>query len=138
MNLKTISNFFLCIAWNKESPTRVIYSKCSLTDHILTTFPERVSREEVIDVGLSDHQLNYCTRKFSRTKVGTHKQITSRSLEKYTAEAYKEALGKLYFPNYEKFSDVNKAYENVIQKLMSVIDKLEPFKPKRVKVNSQE
>ena len=101
MNLKTISNFFLCIAWNKKSPTRVIYSKCSLTDHILTTFPERVSQEVVTDIGLSDHQLNYCTRKFSRTKVATHKQITSRSLEKYTAKAYEEALGKVYFPNYE-------------------------------------
>ena len=89
------------MAWNNKSPTRVIYSKCSLTDHILTTFPERVSQEVVTDIGLSDHQLNYCTRKFSRTKVGTHKQITSRSLEKYTAKAYKEALGKVYFPNYE-------------------------------------
>ena len=36
------------------------------------------------------------------------------------------------------FSDVNKAYENFIQKLMSVIDKLAPFKTKRIKGNSQE
>ena len=33
---------------------------------------------------------------------------------------------------------MNKAYENFIQKLMSVIDKLAPFKTKRVKGNSQE
>ena len=89
-------------------------------------------------MGLSDHQLMYCTRKFSRTKVGTHKQISFCSLKNYTAEAYKERLGKVYFPNYENFSDVNKAYENFIQKLMSVIDKLAPFKTKRVKINSQE
>ena len=89
-------------------------------------------------MGLSDHQLIYCTRKFSRTKVGTHKQITFRSLKKYTAEVYKEALGKVNFPNYENFSDVNKTYENFIQKLMSFIDKLAPFKSKRVKGNSQE
>ena len=30
----------------------------------------------------------------------------------YTAKAYKEALGEVYFPNYENFSDVNKTYEN--------------------------
>ena len=47
-------------------------------------------------------------------------------------------MGKVYFPNYENFSDVNKAYENFFQKLMSVIDKLAPFKTKRVKSNSQE
>ena len=89
-------------------------------------------------MGLFDHQLICCTRKFSRTKLGTHKQITFRSLKNYTAEANKEALGDVNFPNYENFSDVNKAYENFIQKLMSVIDKLAPFKTKRVKGNSQE
>ena len=87
-------------------------------------------------MGLSDHQLIYCNRKFSRTKVGTHKQIAFCSLKNYTADAYKEALGKLYFPNYESFSDMNKTYANFIQKLMSIIDKLAPFKTKRVKGNS--
>ena len=33
---------------------------------------------------------------------------------------------------------MNKTYENFIQKLMSFIDKLAPFKSKRVKGNSQE
>ena len=70
-------------------------------------------------MGLSDHQLIYCTRKFSCNKLGTIKQITFCSLKKLiTAEAYKEALGKVCFPDYENFSDVNKAYENFIQKLM--------------------
>ena len=89
-------------------------------------------------MGFSYHQLIYCTRKFSRIKVGTQKQFTFLSLKKYTAVAYKEAPGKVHFPDYENFSDVNKAYENFIQKLMSVIDKLAPFKTKRVKGNSQE
>ena len=118
-----------------KSPNRVTCSTSSLIDHILTTFPEKVSQQGIIDVGLSDHQSIYCTRKFSHTKVGTHKQITFRSLKNYTTEAYKEALSKA---NYENFSDVNKAYEKFIQKLMSVIDKLTPFKTKRVKGNSQE
>ena len=33
---------------------------------------------------------------------------------------------------------MNKDYENFIQKLMSIIDKLTPFKTKRVKGSSQE
>ena len=76
--------------------------------HPLATFPERVLQQGIIDVGLSDHQLIYCTRKFLGTKLGTHKQITFRSLKNYTAEAYKEVLGKVRFPDYENFSDVNK------------------------------
>ena len=87
-------------------------------------------------MGLSNHQLIYYTRKFSRTKLGTHTQITFPSLKNCTAEAYKKALGKVCFPGYANFSDMNKAYENFIQRLMSVIDKLAPFKIKLG--NSQE
>ena len=120
-----VKNYFqLCSLYDLEqlikSPTRVTCSTFSLVDRFTTR----------------DHQLIYCTRKFSSTKLGTHKQITFRSPKNYTAEVYKEALGKACFPDYENFSDVNKAYENFIQKLMSVIDKLAPFKTKRVKVNS--
>ena len=43
----------------------------------------------------------------------------------------------MHSTDYENFSDVNKAYEN-IQNLMSVIDKLAPFKTKWVKGNSQQ
>ena len=120
-----------------KSPTRVTCSTSSLIDHILTTFPERLSQQGIIGVGLPDHQLIYCTRNFSHAKVGTQKQTAFHSLKNYTVKVYKEALGKVYFPNYENFGDVNIAYENFIQKLMSIIDKLAPFKTKRVKDNSQ-
>ena len=116
-----VKNFFqLCSLYGLEqlikSPTRVTCSTSSLIDHIVTTFPERASQQGIIDVGLSDHQLIYCTRKFSHTKFGTtYKQITFRFLKNYTAQAYKEALGKACFPENENFSDVNKAYENLFK-----------------------
>ena len=44
-----------------KSPTRVTRSTSFLLDYILTTFPERVSQQGIIDVGLSDCQLIYCT-----------------------------------------------------------------------------
>ena len=142
MSHEVKSYFQFCSLYGLEqlmkSLTRVTCSTSSLIDLILTTFPETISQQGIIDVGLSNHQLIYWTRKFSRTKVGTHKQIKFCWLKNYTSETYIEALSKVYFPNYENFSDVNKAYENVIQKLMSVIDKLAPFKTKRVKGNSQE
>ena len=52
-----------------KSPTRVTCITSSLIDHILTAFLERVSHQGIIDVGLSNHQLIYCTRKFSRKKI---------------------------------------------------------------------
>ena len=117
-----------------KPPTRATCSSSSLIDHMLAIFPERVSQEDIIDVGLSDHRLIYCTRKFLRTKERIYQQISFCSLKNYTAEA----LSKVYFPNYEYFSEVNKAYENFIEKSRSFIDKLTPFKIKRVKDNSQE
>ena len=82
-----------------EVPTRVTCSSSIIIDHILASFPNRVSQQGVIDVGLSDHQIIYCTRKTSRIKTGTHKEITCRSLKYYSADIYEEALDRVDFPN---------------------------------------
>ena len=115
--------------------TRVPCNSSSIHDQVLASFPDRVSQSGVIDVGISDHQLIYCTRKTARMKSYCHKQITFRSLKNYSPEVYEEALKKLSFPNYELFDDIDKAYENFIQKVMAVTDNLAPGKNKRIKVH---
>ena len=121
-----------------KSPTRITCSSTSLIDHILASLPDRISQEGVINVGLSDHQLIYCTRKISRVKTGgMHKKNKFRSLKNYAVDAYKNALKKINFPNYEYFEDVNRAYSDFFQKLMTVIDNVAPCKTKRVKGNNQ-
>ena len=121
-----------------QSATRVTCSTSTLTDHILTSVPSRVSQNGAINVGVSDYQLIFCTRKISRIKTGgAHKYLNFRSLKNYTAYYYKEALKQTDFPNYENFGDVNEAYSNFFQKLMTVIDKVAPYKSKRVKGNTQ-
>ena len=110
-----------------QSPTRLTCSTLTLIDYILTSAPSRVSQKGVINVGVSDHQLIFCTRKISRIKTGgTHKYLNFRSLKSYTADYYKEALKQIDFPNYENFGDVNEAYSNFFQKLITVIDKIAP------------
>ena len=46
-----------------RSPTRVAKSCSTLLDNILTNSNEMVSQSGVLDIGLSDHQLVFCTRK---------------------------------------------------------------------------
>ena len=121
-----------------EVPTRVTCSSSTIIDHILASFPNRVSQQGVIDVGLSDHQIVYCTRKISRIKRGTHKQIRCRSLKNYSAVIYEEALGKIDFPNYHNFDNIDDACSNFTQKVMGVIDQVAPIKLRRIKQNSQE
>ena len=58
-------------------------------------------------------------------------------MKNYTADYYKETLKQVDFPNYERFGDVNEAYSNLFQKLMTVIDKIAPYKSKQVKGNTQ-
>ena len=68
---------------------------------------------------------------------GVRKYLNFRSLKNYTADYYNEALKQVDFPNYKNFGDVNEYYPNFFQKLMTVINKIFPFKAKRVKGNTQ-
>ena len=56
---------------------------------------------------ISDHQLIYYTGNFP-VASRAYEQIEFFSLNNHTAEAYKEALSEVYFPNYENFGDVIK------------------------------
>ena len=122
-----------------KSPTRITFSSTSLIDHILASLPDRISQEGVMNVGLSDHQLIYCIRKISRVKTrGVHKIIRFCSRKNYAVDAYKNALKKINFPNYEYFEDVNRAYSDFFQKLMTVIDNVAPCKTKSQRKYSME
>ena len=96
--------------------TRVTCNSSSFLDHVLDSFPNRVSQSGAIDVGISDHQLIYCTRKSARIKSYCHKQITFHSLKNYSPEIHEEALKKLSFPNYELLDDIDTAYANFIKR----------------------
>ena len=47
----------------------------TLKKAFLASYTERVTQQGIIDVGLSDYQLIFCTRKISRIKRGTHRHI---------------------------------------------------------------
>ena len=73
-----------------QSMTREFCSTSPLIDRILTSAPSRVSQKGVINVGVSDHQLIFCTRKISRIKTGgAHKYLNFRSLKNYNTNYYK-------------------------------------------------
>ena len=119
-------------------PSRKSYSSSTIIDHILASYPERVSQKGIIDIGISDHQLIFCTRKTFKTKIASHKQISFHSLKNYSVVAYGEALKKVKFLNYENFININEAYSSFIQKLTSVIDEIASCKIKRVKGSPKE
>ena len=90
-----------------ESPTRITCSSSSIIDHILASFPDRVTQRGILNVRLSDHQLIYCTRKITRIKRSGHKQIKFHSFKNYTIYGYEKALVEINFPEYKSFDNMN-------------------------------
>ena len=100
-----------------EVPTRITCNSVTITDRILASYPERVTQQGIIDVGLSDHELTFFTRKISRIKRGTHKHIKFCSFKLYLADLFEETLTSINFPNFQKFNDASKAYDESFRKL---------------------
>ena len=121
-----------------RSPTRVTCGTASLIDHVLTNTEEKISQSGVLEIGISDHQLIFCTRKLNRIKSGTTKYINFRSMKKYTKAIFLEKLRTVNFPDYEDFPDANSAYSDFLSKLTDVINQVAPLKQSKVKNRSQE
>ena len=96
------------------------------------------AQQTIIDVGLSDHQLIFCTRKIYRIKRGTHRHIRFRSFKHYSADLFKETLANINFSNYQNFNDATEAYDDFIQKIMIAIDMVARINERRIKHDYQE
>ena len=108
-----------------QCPNRVICPTSTLADHILGSFPSRVSQKGGINVGMSDHQLIFRAWKMSKFKTSDiHKHINFCSFEKYRDDDYKKILAQLVFKNYTIFDNLNTANSHFFQKIMAVIDKI--------------
>ena len=52
-----------------NTSTRITENTSTLLDHILTNSKEKISQSGVLDLGLSDHQIIFCTRKTKKLKL---------------------------------------------------------------------
>ena len=87
---------------------------------------------------MSDHQLIFCTIKVKRTKFNKHTNVFLRSLKHYTVNVCVEKLQKVNFSNYERFSCIDPAYTDFLNKLIKVVNEIAPSKEIRIKNNTQE
>ena len=119
-------------------PTHVTCNTSSLIDHLLTNSSEKIFQSGIIDFGMSDHQLIFCTRKVKRAKFNKHNNVFLRSLKHYTVNVFVEKLQKVNFSNYEWFSCIDAAYTDFLNKLMKIVNEIAPSKEIKIKINTQE
>ena len=119
-------------------PTGVTYNTSILIDHILTNSTEKIFQPGIIDSGISDCQLIFCTRIVKRVRFQKHNNVLLRSLKHCTFNLFVEGLRKIYFLNYERLFNIDAAYTDFLKKLMKVINKIAPRKEVRIKNNNQD
>ena len=59
-------------------PTRVTQYSSTLIDLCLTNFPDKISKSNVINIGISDHSAIYLTRKVAHLRSNMHKTVEVR------------------------------------------------------------
>ena len=67
-----------------------------------------------------------------------HNQIQVRSLKKYSAEIFFNALKTVPLPNYNILSNVDIAYSDFVNKISDTIDYIAPINEIRIKNNTQD
>ena len=117
-------------------PTRVNSNTATLKSHVLNNSSQKVSQCGAIELGITDHDLVYCTRKTPSLKPNKHNEMSIRSIKNYTKAKLLELLRKTDLPDYTTFTCLKKAYQDFIFKLREVIDLLCPSKKFRLKANS--
>ena len=118
-------------------PTRTTEHTKTLTDHILTNSPEKVIQSGVIEMGLSDHQLTYRSRKTSHLKLNEHYEISFRSIKSYSDEIFADKLKSIKFTDYSNHTCVNDAYQDFVTRFLSAIDSVSPIRTLTVKSNTK-
>ena len=124
--------FSFCLEQLISIPTS---KTATLIDHVLTNSSQKVSQFGVIELGISDHNLIYCTRKAPSLRPSKGSGISVRSMKNHTKEKFLELLRKPDFPDHTAFTCLNKAYQEFIFKLSEVIDLPCPSKKLRLKAN---
>ena len=71
-----------------NTSTRITSAKSTILDIILISDPAKISQCGVLGLGLSDHQVIFCTRKCKKIPISRHNGVTLRSLRNYSKEIF--------------------------------------------------
>ena len=121
-----------------DKPTRVTQTTASLIDHIHTNNPNKICQAGVIETGLSDHFITYCTRKVIRGQINKHNTISIRSMKNYNEDSFIEKLQNMdWAVVLNSIDDVNVAWEKFKTLFTLAVDEIAPMKDIRIKYRTE-
>ena len=89
-------------------PTRTAQTSQTLIDSSVTNSPDKVSRSEVLPLGINDHSLVYIIRKAKFLRSGTHKIVETRNFKNFNKGHF---LNDLFNQNWTEVSQYSKPNE---------------------------
>ncbi len=124
-------SFHLTQIINKS--TRVWEGGESTIDLILVSDEKYISQKGVIEYGISDHNIIFCTRKRSKIRFSNHKTVRIRSLKTYNIDVFKDDLKRVNWNDIQNISIVDDAWKLFKVLFLKVVDKMALLRQVRVK-----
>ena len=120
-----------------DKPTRVTQNSSTLLDHIYTNKKDKISQSGVIETGISDHFITYCTRKITRDHIGKHNPVKIRSMKHYSKDTLIDKLKSMQWSTVLECLDVVEAWSIFKTMFTQVMDDVAPEKEIRLKCRTE-
>ena len=114
-------------------PNRVCNNSESAISRFLATDREKVCQSGVLNVGISDHLITYCTRKVNKAPVNKHNTVRMRCSKHYSKDLFIQNLDDIDWSDIFSCHNVDIASGKLKSTLLSILDKVAPYKEVRVK-----
>ena len=120
-----------------SNATRVTENTSTLIDHILVNNNDKFVQSGTITLGLSDHNLIYCTRKISKGQINDHNTVKIRSTKNFDSTMFVEELEKVDW-SCCTLSDCVETNWNVFRDVfLKIINQFAPIKEIRLKQRTE-
>lgn len=120
-----------------NEPTRICPKTETVIDLVLVSDKTKIAQSGVINYGLSDHCIIFCTRKTKKAVFNCHASVKARSMKAYNKDTFNERLKLMDWSAVLNCENVNESWGIFKSMFLEVIDKVAPFKETRIKQRSE-
>ena len=112
--------FHTFLRTNSNEGNQVHWSNCD--PYWVYTYKLTWQSQSILDLGLSDHDLIYCTRKTSLPKSHKYNDSSFAQWKRYYPEKFLQILREIFFANYLTYTCVNDAYSDFSYRFVGAIN----------------